>query len=168
MGEIEKAMNDYNALLILNPHHQEALYCRAMLHLQHKNYLLAEQDFDKILEVNEKSVKGRLGHAILEKLRGNYDESERIFNYLISEMPREWILYEGRADLYFMMGKNARAMADINRVFVESTPTAALYVLRGKVKLAQYEKASAALDFKKAEDMGYDKTTIDELMKMAR
>ena len=76
-----------------------------MLHLQHKNYLLAEQDFDKILEVNEKSVKGRLGHAILEKLRGNYDESERIFNYLISEMPREWILYEGRADLYFMMGK---------------------------------------------------------------
>ena len=155
MGEIEKATNDYNALLILNPHHQEALYCRAMLHLQHKNYLLAEQDFDKILEVNEKSVKGRLGHAILEKLRGNYDESERIFNYLISEMPREWILYEGRADLYFMMGKNARAMADINRVFVESTPTAALYVLRGKVKLAQYEKASAALDFKKAEDMGY-------------
>ena len=139
MGEIEKATNDYNALLILNPHHQEALYCRAMLHLQHKNYLLAEQD-----------------------------ESERIFNYLISEMPREWILYEGRADLYFMMGKNARAMADINRVFVESTPTAALYVLRGKVKLAQYEKASAALDFKKAEDMGYDKTTIDELMKMAR
>ena len=119
MGEIEKATNDYNALLILNPHHQEALYCRAMLHLQHKNYLLAEQDFDKILEVNEKSVKGRLGHAILEKLRGNYDESERIFNYLISEMPREWILYEGRADLYFMMGKNARAMADINRVFVE-------------------------------------------------
>ena len=155
MGEIEKATNDYNALLILNPHHQEALYCRAMLHLQHKNYLLAEQDFDKILEVNEKSVKGRLGHAILEKLRGNYDESERIFNYLINEMPREWILYEGRADLYFMMGKNARAMADINRIFVESTPTAALYVLRGKVKLAQYEKASAALDFKKAEDMGY-------------
>ena len=66
-------------------------------------------------------------------------------------------LIRGRADLYFMMGKNARAMADINRIFVESTPTAALYVLRGKVKLAQYEKASAALDFKKAEDMGYDK-----------
>lgn len=79
-----------------------------------------------------------------------------------------WRLLLLTIDLYFMMGKNARAMADINRVFVESTPTAALYVLRGKVKLAQYEKASAALDFKKAEDMGYDKTTIDELMKMAR
>lgn len=167
MGEIDKAMSDYNALLIQNPEHQEALYCRAMLFLHQKNYLLAEQDFDKILAVNEKSVKGRLGHAILEKLRGNYDESERIFNYLISEMPREWILYEGRADLYFMMGKNARAMADLNKVFVESKPSAALYVLRGKVKLSQYEKASAALDFKKALEMGYDKVVIDELMKMA-
>lgn len=167
MGETGKAMSDYNSLLIQNPEHQEALYCRAMLHLQQKQYLLAEQDFDKILEVNEKSTKGRLGHAILEKLRGNYDESERIFNYLISEMPREWILYEGRADLYFMMGKNARAMADINKVFIESKPTAALYILRGKVKLSQYEKASAALDFKKALEMGYDKAVVDELMKMA-
>lgn len=168
MGNIEKAMTDYNALLIQNPHHQDALYCRGMLHLQNKNYLEAERDFDNILEVNERSIKGRLGHAILEKIRGNYDQSERIFNYLIEEMPREWFLYEGRADLYFMMGKNARAMADINRVFVESTPTAALYVLRGKVKLAQYEKESAAIDFKKALDLGYDNEIIEELMKMTK
>lgn len=127
MGEIEKATNDYNALLILNPHHQEALYCRAMLHLQHKNYLLAEQDFDKILEVNEKSVKGRLGHAILEKLRGNYDESERIFNYLINEMPREWILYEGRADLYFMMGKTP-GLWPISIAFSWKVPRQPLYM----------------------------------------
>ena len=107
-----------------------------------------------------------LGHAILEKMRGNYDESERIFNYLISEMPRDWILYEGRADLYFMMGKNARAMADIEKVFTESEPTANLYVLRGKIKLAQYEKERAALDFKKAESMGYNKEVIKELLKL--
>ena len=136
LGETEKALNDYNTLLIENPEHQEALYCRGLL------------------------------HAILEKMRGNYDESERIFNYLISEMPRDWILYEGRADLYFMMGKNARAMADIEKVFTESEPTANLYVLRGKIKLAQYEKERAALDFKKAESMGYNKEVIKELLKL--
>ena len=116
MGQMEKGMTDYNTLLALNPHHQDALYCRAMLFLQEKNYVAAEADFDKIIEVNERSIKGRLGYAILEKIRGNYLESERIFNYLISEMPREWSLYEARADLYFMMGKNARAMTDISRV----------------------------------------------------
>lgn len=168
LGEAEKALNDYTALLLIEPAHQEALYCRGLIYLQQKQYLWAEQDFDKILEVNEKSVRGRLGHAILEKIRGNYDESERIFNYLISEMPRDWVLYEGRADLYFMMGKNSRAMADINKVFVESKPGAALYVLRGKVKLALYEKESASMDFQKAKNMGYDKDVIDELMKMTK
>lgn len=168
LGEKEKALNDYNALLILNPTHPEALYCRGLLYLQDKNFILAEEDFDKILEENEKSVRGRLGHAILEKMRGNYEESERIFNYLISELPHNMVLYEGRADVYFMMGKNARAMADINRVFLESKPSAALYVLRGKVKLAQYEKESASMDFEKARNMGYDKEVIDELMRMTK
>lgn len=167
MGETEKALSDYTTLLLGDPAHQEALYCRGLIYIQLQNYIWAEQDFDKILAVNEKSVRGRLGHAILEKMRGNFDESERIFNYLISEMPHDWILYEGRADLYFMMGKNARAMADINKVFTESKPTAALYILRGKLKLAQYEKESAAIDFKKAEKMGYDKEVVKELMKLA-
>ena len=118
--------------------------------------------------MNDKSVRGRVGYAILEKMRGNLDESERIYNYLISELPKDWSLYEGRADLYFMKGKNARAMADINKVFAETTPTAALYVLRGKVKLALYEKPSAAIDFKKAQEMGYDPETIRELIKLCK
>lgn len=168
LGEIEKSLNDYNTLLSIDPEYQEALYCRGMLYIQLKNYLWAEQDFDKILEVNEKSVRGRLGHAILEKVRGNYEYSERIFNYLIKELPREWILYEERADLYFLMGKNARAMSDINKVFVETTPSADLYVLRGKVKVAQYEREAAAADFQKAREMGYDPQVIDELMKFTK
>ncbi len=168
LGETEKALNDYNTLLIVAPENQEALYSRGIIYIQMQQYLWAEQDFDKILEINEKSVRARLGHAILEKMRGNYLQSERILNYLINEMPREWILYEERADLYFMMGKNARAMADINKVFIESKPTANLYVLRGKIKLAQYEKERAADDFKKAESMGYDKETIAELMKLTQ
>lgn len=166
LGEAEKALNDYNTLLFNEPEHQESLFCRGLLYIQLKNFIWAEEDFDKLLELNNKSVRARMGHAILEKMRGNYDESERIYNYLINEMPREWILYEGRAELYFMMGKNARAMADIDKVIVESGPSAAHYVLRGKIKLAQYEKERAAIDFKKAESMGYNKEVIAELMKL--
>ena len=167
LGETEKALTDYNTLLHEDPTHQESLYNRGLLYIQLKQFLWAEQDFDKIMEINEKSVRARLGHAILEKARGNFDESERIYNYLISEMPNDLVLYEGRADLYFRTGKNARAMNDISKVFNEGKPTAGLYVLRGKIKLAQYEKERAAIDFKKAESMGYDKATIDELMKLA-
>ena len=168
LGETDKAINDYNALLVLEPEDQEALYCRGLLFLSKKQYASAEADFDKILSLNEKSVRARLGYAILEKARGNYEESERIYNYLIGEMPRDWILYEGRADLYFLMGKNSRAMADLNKLFVETTPTASLYILRSKVKIAQYEKASALKDLEKAKEMGYDSAIVDELMRMCK
>jgi tetratricopeptide (TPR) repeat protein len=168
MGETEKALNDYNLLLLEDPLNEEALYSRGMIHIQQKNFLWAEQDFDKMLELNNASLYARMGHAVLEKTRKNYDESERIYNYLIDKLPREWQLYKGRADLYFLMGKNGRAMNDINKVFFESEPDAELYVLRGKVKLALYERESAAKDFLKAREMGYDSPTIDELLRLAR
>lgn len=168
LGENDKAINDYNALLVIEPEDQEALYCRGLLYLAKKQYTSAEADFDKILSLNEKSVRSRLGYAILEKTRGNYEESEKIYNYLIGEMPRDWILYEGRADLYFLMGKNSRAMADLNKLFVETTPTASLYILRSKVKIAQYEKAAALKDLEKAKEMGYDSVIVDELMRMCK
>lgn len=65
-------------------------------------------------------------------------------------MPRDWILYEGRADLYFMMGKNARAMADIEKVFTESEPTANLYVLRGKIKPGTIRKGAGSPRFQES------------------
>jgi tetratricopeptide (TPR) repeat protein len=168
IGETDKALNDYTLLLLQNPINEDALYRRGILYLEKKDFIRAEQDFDKILEVNEKTVHGRLGHAILEKMRGNYDESERIYNYLIDQLPRDWMLYEGRANLYFMMGKNARALADINKVFSETDPSAAMYVLRGKIKLSLYEREPAKKDFLKAKEMGYDQEIIDELLRMAK
>ena len=168
LGEDEKAMSDYNALLILEPQRQEALYARGLLYLQKRNYVEAENDFDKLLTLNDNSVQARMGFALMEKLRGNYTESERIYNYLLTEMPRYWKLYEDRAELYFLMGKNARAMNDINKVFYESKPTASHYVLRGKIKLAQYERERAIQDFDKAKEMGYSAEVIDELLEMTK
>jgi len=168
LGETEKAINDYSSILVNDPQNLDALYNRGVLYLQIQNFLLAEADFDKMIEINDKTINGRLGHAILEKMRGNYSESERIYNYLISETPRYWFLYESRADLYFQMGKNGRAMSDLNRVFTETEPTAAQYVLRGKIKLAQYEKDSAKKDFQTALEMGYDPAVIADLMRMAK
>jgi tetratricopeptide (TPR) repeat protein len=167
-GETEKALNDYNLLLLEDPNNEEALYSRGLIFIQQKNFLWAEQDFDKMLELNDASLYGRMGHAVLEKTRGNYDESERIYNYLVDKLPREWQLYKGRADLYFLMGKNGRAMNDLNKLFFEATPDADLYVLRGKVKLALYERESAAADFRKAREMGYDSQVIDELLRLAK
>ncbi|MDR2497720.1 MAG: tetratricopeptide repeat protein [Tannerellaceae bacterium] len=168
MNEPDKALNDYSLLLLSDSLNQDALYNRGMLYIQKKNFLWAEHDFNKILELNETTFYGRLGYAVLEKMRGNYDESERIYNYLIEKMPREWQLYKGRAELYFFMNKNGRAMADVNRLFLETVPDAELFVLRGRIRLAQNDRSSARKDFLKAKEMGYSAQVVDELLRLSR
>ena len=166
MGEPELAMGDYHTLLAVNPNNEEALYQRGLLYIQSSNTLLAEIDFERMMEINQETIKGRLGFAILEKVRQNYVECEEILNYLIGKYPNYILLYEERAELFFLTNRRGRAMTDLNKVFAETpNPSAEMFVLRGRVKLAQYEKESAALDFKKAQALGYDAATIESLLK---
>ena len=165
-GELELALIDYQTLLAHNPLNEEALYQRGLLYIQSENFIFAEMDFERILEINQETVKGRLGFAILEKVRQNYEESEIILNYLINKYPNYLLLYEERAELYFLMNRRGRAMTDVNKVFAETpNPSAELYVLRGRIKLAQFEKESAAIDFRRALALGYDTGTIETLLK---
>ena len=167
MGETEKALSDYQALLLLDPLDIDAYYRRGMLYIEMKDYMLADEDFEKIMSIDKESEQGRFGFALLDKARGNYEDSEAILSYLIEKSRTPLQYYEERAELYFRMKKNARAMTDLNKIFAETNDVPAhLYVLRGKIKLAQFEKESAAIDFKKALELGYDKAVIDELIKM--
>ena len=167
MGETEKALSDYQALLLLDPLDLDAYYRRGMLYIEAKDYMLADEDFEKIMSIDKESEQGRIGFALLDKARGNYEDSEAILSYLIEKSSTPLQYYEERAELYSLMKKNARAMADLNKIFAETNDVPAhLYVLRGKIKLAQFEKESAAIDFKKALELGYDKAVIDELIKM--
>lgn len=166
MNEIEKAISDYSTLIVHYPTHEQGLYNRGLLYINTGEFLLAQTDFELIVDTYKDTFLGRFGYAILEKARGNYDESEIIFNYLIDKYPDNLRALEERAELYFLTKRNARAMADLNKVFkATAEPSAELYMLRGRIKLAQYEKESAAVDFKKARDLGYDPETVDRLVK---
>ena len=166
MGEIEKAIGDYNILVANFPSNEEIIYSRGLLYIHTGEYLLAEADFMFIIETYKETFLGRFGYAILEKARGNYDESETIFTYLIDKYPNNLRIREERAELFLLTNQNGRAIVDINRVFdVTREPSAELYILRGRIKLALHEKASAANDFKKAQELGYDKETAEKLLK---
>lgn len=166
MHEVDNAIYDYSVILAKDPTNEQSLFKRGLLYINKGEYLLAETDFDLIIDTYEDTFWGRFGFAILQKARGFYDDSEIIFNYLVEKYPDNTRLLEERAELFFLTKRNSRAMSDLNKVFKATPePSAELYMLRGRVKLAQYEKESAALDFKKALELGYDKETVDRLLK---
>ena len=158
MGQAENAIIDYSALLNENPNNEEALYQRGLLYLQIRNTDLAESDFRRMLELNPNSLYARNGFASLAKFRGDYEEAEKIYNYLLDKEPEDFNLYAGRAELYLLMEKPGKASADINRAIHlagDSISNPYLYIIRYRTKLLLHEKESALNDLKKAIDLGY-------------
>lgn len=171
-GEYEKAIVDYTAILAFKEEDQDALYERGLLRLAMKDYLSAEADFEKIIEVNPNSLNGRKGYANLCKMKKEFDEAEKIYYFLIEKVTDDPGLYLGRAELYLLMKKNARAASDINKaIFLEEKtgkkdPYA--YILRARLKMIQYEKESAIKDIELAMELGYDQKKGEELLKLCQ
>lgn len=153
MNQPENAITDYSSILQKDNSNEDALYRRGLLYLQVKNYGSAQADFERILEINPKTYYGRAGIASLCKLRGEYDEAEKIYFYLMEKFPEQVDLYAGRAELYILMNRPGRAITDINRAIRlqgEENPNPYLYIIRSRIKEMQFEKKGAEEDRAKA------------------
>ncbi|GHT62053.1 hypothetical protein FACS189451_05450 [Bacteroidia bacterium] len=156
MGKAENAIFDYSALLDLKPDDQEALYQRGLLYLQLKNSDRAEADFKRMLELNSDGLYPRIGFAALAKLRGDYPEAEKIYNYLLDKEPENAGLYAGRAELYLLMEKPGKASSDATQAIrLSQTEDPYLYVIRYRAKMMLHDKKSALEDLGKAQALGY-------------
>jgi len=158
MGQPQNAIIDYSTFLTEKPNDEEALYQRGLLYLQIKNTDLAEADFRRMLDLNPKSSYARRGFASLAKFRGDYDDAEKIYNYLLDKEPEDYNLYAGRAELYLLMARPGKAYDDINkaiRLAGDKSSNPYLYIVRYRTKLLLHEKDGAQDDLKKAIALGY-------------
>ncbi|MDY5858646.1 MAG: tetratricopeptide repeat protein [Porphyromonas sp.] len=155
LGKHQAAITDYSLLIAKNPKNELYLYQRAMSYMLTAQYDLAASDLSQIIEMNGESLKARLGYALLETARGNYDEAERLFDYLASKLSKSPEVYEGRARLYHARRMRGYAMRDVERAFElsRSKPSATLYRLRADILRSAGDEAGAQRDDKLAEQL---------------
>ena len=158
MSRPENAILDYSTILRSHPTEEEALYQRGLLYLQVRNTDGAEPDFRKLLELHPDGLYPRMGLASLAKFKGDYEEAEKIYNYLLDKEPEMPELYAGRAELYILMGKGSKASADATRAIRlsgDENPNPYYYIIRYRAKSLLYEKDGADADYRKAVELGY-------------
>jgi tetratricopeptide (TPR) repeat protein len=171
MGQAGDAITDYTALLEQKPNDEEALYQRGLLYLQLRNTDLAEKDFNRMLELNPNGLYPRMGIASLAKIRGDYDDAEKIYNYLIDKEPEMPSLFAGRAELYLLTERPGKASSDATRalrLYGENDNQPYLYIVRCRAKILLREKKSALEDLEKAISLGYDPKEAEEIRKLLR
>ena len=151
--DYKAALTDFALLISAHPRNELYLYQRAMLYLLMKEYDLAENDLKSIIEGNGESLKARIGYALLETMRGRYDEAERLYSYLTDKLPRNAEVYEGRARMFLARGMRGFAQRDINLAFeyARGKAPATLYRLRAELNEALGNKKEAQEDLRQAE-----------------
>ena len=147
------ALTDLSLLISAYPKNELYHYQRAMVYLLTKEYDLAENDLRAIIDGNGESLKARVGFALLETMRGNYNEAERLYAYLTDKLPRNAEVYEGRARMFLARGMRGFAQRDINLAFeyAKGRVPATLYRLRAELHESLGNEKEAEEDRKQAE-----------------
>lgn len=163
LGRFDEAMQDYNEIISIDPQDAQAYYRRGLLFLESNKSEQAELDFKTSEEVNPDNLFTKLSKALLYKLEDNWDEAEKIYTDIIdSEDNKLSIYYLNRAECYVNTDRFGKAAADLRVVERTERDNPYFYILRGRLRLDQFDKFAAKEDFKKAKELGYDPELADK------
>ena len=160
--------DSYNTVLLNDPKDIEALYRRGLLHLNNNNIFAAEEDFERTLKEAPDNLQAKLGQALIMKRRGEFKEAEELYSDLIYKHKNNADLYFNRAECYLQLNKLARMNEDINKALELGFSDPIIYLLRGQLRLAQYDKRLAKEDFLKAQEMGVSQTIVADFLKLCK
>lgn len=165
LEKFDEALRDYNSILLIDENDIEAYYRRGLLYLDNNNIPAAKEDFYKIESIDPEDILGKLGIALAYKQQGDWKDAEDIYTDLIYKDKTNGSLYYNRAECYANTDKNSRAIDDLNRAQQLGYKDYTLFVLRGQIRLKQYDKVSAKLDFTRAKELGANEEFIDKQLK---
>lgn len=169
LGRYGEAMEDYNAILKQDSSDVEAYYRRGLLYFENNDRTKATADFETAERVDAHHLFTKLSKALLYKLDANWSEAEKIYSDIIStEQDVNSVYYLNRAECYLNTAQFAKAAADIHSIEREQRDNPYLYILRGRLRLEQFDKFAAKADFEKAKEMGYDAEIADEWLKKTK
>lgn len=169
MERYDEALNDYSEILRLDPSNVQAYYRRGVLHLERKQRDLAEADFRKAQQIDPDNMHALLSNALIYKLDDNWTEAEKMYSRLIDKNENVTsTFYLNRAECYVNTNQIFKASADLKSAEPGERQNPYFYFLRGRIRLAQYDKLAAKADFEKAKQLGYAPEIADEWIKKAK
>ncbi len=163
LGRYDEAMKDYDEIISTEPDDVEAYYRRGLLYLENNRREEAEADFLRSEEIDADNLFTKLSRALLFKLDDNWEEAEKVYTDIINGEDRVLSTYYlNRAECYVNTERFGKAAADLRIAEREQRDNPYFYILRGRLRLDQYDKFAAREDFQKAKELGYDDELADK------
>ena len=146
----EKAIEDFNKAIELNPEYAVAYYSRGISKGILREHEEAIEDFNKAIELNPEYAAAYGGRGVAKNYLGNYEEAIENFNKEIELNLEDADTYINRGFAKGMLGEYEEAIEDLNKAVELDPEDAGAYFNRGMAKniIENYEEAIE--DFDKA------------------
>lgn len=164
IDSLQDALKDYNTILLYKSDDMEALSQRSLIYINAKEYDKAQADLKKLVDFDKNNLPARKNIALTLKLQKKWQDAEELYTDLIYENRTDGELYYNRAECYLNMNKLAKTRRDLEKAVEFGYTDDLFYILRGRLKLEQYDKRGAREDFLKARESGANKEIIDDFL----
>jgi lipoprotein NlpI len=152
-GENDRAIENYNEAIRLNPNHVGALIARGAAYRSKGDYDLAIADYDAAIRLDPRSHEAFNNRGNAYRIKGNYDRAIQDFNEAIRLNPNYAPAFTNRGVAYRDKGDYDRAIQDQDKAVRLNPSFLAAYRTRGGVRFTQGNFVAAALDFAKAAEL---------------
>lgn len=150
-------MKKLNDLIKQDGMNADAHYNRALLYEEKNNYLMAEKDYTKAIEINSKHTDAYYNRGTLLAKLKKYELALKDFDACLKLSPTLSEAYCNRGNVYYQLGKTDLAVGDYTSALKISPNDPDLYYNRAVVYLSIGQNTKAMSDFKRADALGHEK-----------
>ncbi len=156
MGRPDKALEDYDKAISIDPSDFKLFSNRGELFMQLGQLDKAALDLDKAMSLNPghpRAFMNYLNLGIGYGRSGNQGKAMEFFNKAIAIEPNKPTAYINRGITYANVGQYDRALEDFNKAILLDRNSGEAYANRGNLYLIMGKKEPAASDFQKVNDL---------------
>lgn len=163
LGNDNKAYIDLCNILEKDANHTDALYYRAFIYTNRRDYVAARADYKRLLATDPFHADGLLGLALLDQREGRLQAAEQQLSQLINRYPDNATYWQARANVLTEQKLYDLALIDLETAITLQPTFADLYVTRAELYIRMRRHTAAKNDLDRAVALGMSRISLSEL-----
>lgn len=168
LGNDDKAYTDLCNVLDKDASHIEALYYRAFIYTNRREYSSARADYKRLLTADPFHEYGLFGLALLDQREGRLQAAERQLSQLIDHYPDNATYWQARANILTEQKLYDLALIDLETAATLQPTDANIYVTRAELHLKMKHRTAARNDLNHAVTLGFPRAALSELYEQCK
>jgi protein O-mannosyl-transferase len=151
MGQTERALEDYEKAIAINPSFDKAYVNRGHVLFKIKGqYDRAIADFDRAIALNSSAFEAYNNRGSVYYITGWYDKAMADYDRAIVLNPSSFEAYNNRALVFYVKGQREKAIADFDKAIALNSMDDLAYFRRGLIYEELLQPGKAIEDYTKA------------------